>query len=65
MFILVFIFEVLFCSVCSWVGYIVVKILTLGKLELDYGDAPGGMISGLLGLGFLVSIMLLISSIID
>lgn len=32
-----FLFESVFLTICGWVGHVVVRILTLGRVKLDWG----------------------------
>lgn len=53
MFIAEFIFEMLFFVVCGWVGHAVVKVVTFGKVDLDWGPGSKAVVTECLGL-FLV-----------
>ena len=54
MFILEFIIECLFWTVCGWVGHIVVKALTFGKVGLDWGSGSESILTEWLGFAFLL-----------
>jgi hypothetical protein len=60
-----FIVEILFFSVCGWIGHIVVKGLTLGKIDLDYGDSSESIITELIGVGILLALAVIISLLIN
>lgn len=53
--------EILFFACCGWVGYIVVKILTFGKVEIDYGRSAESVIAEFIGCGFLLVVSLLVA----
>lgn len=42
--------EILFYTLCGWVGHWTVKLLTLGKVDLDYGDTSDGPVAEWIGL---------------
>lgn len=44
-----FIFEVLFSTIFGWVGHVVVKAVTLGKVDLDWGSGSESELSGWIG----------------
>ena len=60
-----FFVEILFFSVCGWIGHIVVKGLTLGKVDLDYGDSSESIITELIGVGILLVLAVIISLLIN
>ncbi len=53
MFIVEFILECLFFTVCGWIGHVVVKLITFGKVDLEWGAAAESMLAEWIGL-FLV-----------
>ena len=57
MFILEFIIECLFWTVCGWVGHIVVKALTFGKVDLDWGSGSESILTEWLGFAFLLVVV--------
>jgi hypothetical protein len=63
-FILEFIIECLFFTVCGWIGHIVVKVITLGKVDLEWGAAAESALTEWIGLFFLLSVAGLIAWII-
>ncbi len=40
--ILAFLWECLFYAACGWIGHWTVKILTLGRVNLDWGETAEG-----------------------
>ena len=54
MVILEFIIEWLFWTVCGWVGHIVVKAATLGKVDLDWGSGAESILTEWLGFASLL-----------
>ena len=65
MFIFGFLLEVLFFTSCGWVGRIFFKVITLGKVELDYGESSEGVITEFIGLAVLVALACSISFVIN
>jgi hypothetical protein len=59
-----FIIEILFFSFCGWLGHTVVKIVTLGKVDLDYGDSSESVITEWIGAGVFFAVFMLISFLI-
>jgi hypothetical protein len=56
--------ELVFHKLCGWMGYITVKTLTFGKVELDWGNSSESIITECIGAGVLLAIAMLISFII-
>ena len=56
--------EVLFYTVCGWVGHIAVKAVTFGKVDLDWGNSSESVITEYIGAGVLIALAMLISLII-
>jgi hypothetical protein len=56
--------EVLFFTCCGWVGYIVVKVITLGKVELEYGDSSESFLTQCIGFIFILAVILLFVELI-
>ena len=54
MFILQFIVECLFFTVCGWVGHVVIRVVTLGRVDLNWGSGSESVISEWTGLFFLL-----------
>jgi hypothetical protein len=59
---LVFVF--LFHTLCGWVGHVAVKVVTFGKVDLDWGDSSESIITETIGAGVLLGIAMIISLII-
>jgi hypothetical protein len=53
--------EFLFSTVCGWVGYISVKAVTFGKVELDRGNLSESIVTECIGAGVLLALALLVS----
>ena len=51
--------DILFYTCCGWVGHIVIKIITLGKVDLEYGDSSESPIAASIGAAFLIAIAIL------
>ena len=49
-----FIIEILFFTVCGWIGHIVVKLLTFGKVDLDWGRGSESVAAEWLGFLFMM-----------
>ena len=56
--------EVVFSTICGWVGYISVKAVTFGKVELDWGNSSESIITECIGAVVLLALAMLISLII-
>ena len=54
MILLHFIIDILFFTVCGWIGHVVVKALTFGKVNLDWGSGSESILTEWLGLFFLL-----------
>ena len=59
------IIDLLFYTCCGWVGHIVVKIFTLGKVDLDYGDSSEAPIAAYTGAAFLIAISVLVTKLMS
>ena len=55
------IIEVLFRSLCGWVGHAVVKALSVGRIDLEWSDGPESVLAGWLGFFFLLGVAVLIA----
>tara|TARA_B110000908_G_scaffold172778_1_gene243132 strand:- start:134 stop:331 length:198 start_codon:yes stop_codon:yes gene_type:complete len=55
-----FIIEILFFSLFGWFGHTIVKIMTFGKIRLEYGDSSGSVITEWIGFGIFLMITILI-----
>jgi len=49
-----FVFECVFLSICGWVGHVVVRILTLGRVKLDWGTESESNVTEAIGAIFLL-----------
>ena len=56
--------EILFDTVCGWVGHWVVKVVTFGKVELDWGTSSESIVAEYIGAGVLLALVLLISLVV-
>jgi uncharacterized membrane protein YeaQ/YmgE (transglycosylase-associated protein family) len=56
--------DLVFSTICGWLGYISVKAVTFGKVELDWGNSTESIITECIGAGVLLALAVLISSII-
>jgi hypothetical protein len=51
--------DVLFHTVCAWVGHIFIKVLTLGSVDLDWREGSESVVCEWTGLGVLAGLGLL------
>lgn len=51
--------EVIFDTVCGWVGHATVKLLTLGRVDLDWGEGSDSVVARWIGLFVLVGLTVL------
>jgi len=49
-----FIIEILFFTVCGWIGHIVVMLVTFGKVDLDWGRGSDSVVAEWFGFFFLL-----------
>lgn len=56
--------DILFFSVCGWVGHMAVKILTWGKVDLEWGDSSESVIAEWIGVGVLLALAMLVSVVV-
>jgi len=61
MFILEFIVECLFFTVCGWIGHVIVKAVTFGKVDLDWGSGSESVLTEWLGFFFVLLVAGLIA----
>jgi hypothetical protein len=59
-----FVFECVFLSICGRVGHVVVRIVTLGRVKLDWGADSESNVTEAIGAIFLLMIGILASSLI-
>jgi hypothetical protein len=64
MFVIEWIIEILFFTFFAWVGHWVVKLLTFGKVKLDYGDSSESVITACIGFAFILGVALLVVELI-
>lgn len=57
-----FVFECVFLSICGWVGHVVVRILTLGRVKLDWGADSESNVTEAIGVIFLLMIGIIAAS---
>ena len=54
-----FVFECVFLSICGWVGHVVVRIITLGRVKLDWVANSESSVTEAIGAIFLLMIGIL------
>jgi hypothetical protein len=64
MFVIEWIIEILFFTFFAWIGHWVVKLLTLGKVELEYGDSSESVITACIGFAFILGAALLVAELL-
>jgi hypothetical protein len=57
--------EILFLGFCGWLGHVAVKIVTLGKIDLEYGGSSESVVTEWIGFGVFLAIAMLISFFIN
>ena len=55
-FLIEFFIECLFYHACGWLGYMVVKTITLGKVDLDWNEGAESIVAGIVGLAVVLFI---------
>ena len=55
-----FLFESVFLTICGWVGHVVVRILTLGRVKLDWGTESESSVTEAIGIIFLLMMGILV-----
>ena len=55
--------EIIFDTVCGWTGHHSVKLLTLGRIDLDWGEGSESVLAQWIGLFVLVGLTVLIASL--
>ncbi len=53
--------EIIFDTVCGWIGYQFVKLVTLGRIDLDWGEGSESVLAQWIGLFVLVGSTVLIA----
>jgi hypothetical protein len=61
MFLIGGLFELCFFYLCGWVGWGVVKLLTFGRVDLDWGDSAESFLTQVIGFGFLLAVALAVT----
>ena len=56
--------DCVFHTVCGWVGYIVVRICTFGRVRLDWGVESESNVSEAIGVIFLLAIGIIATAFI-
>lgn len=59
-----FIFQFLFATVFGWIGHVVVKAVTFGKVDLDWGASSESELTGWIGLFFTLFVACIIAWIL-
>jgi hypothetical protein len=54
MWLFAFIFECLFFTVCGWIGHIVVKTVTLGRVDAPWGSGAESLLTEWVGVVFVL-----------
>lgn len=63
MFVLELIVRFLFFTLCGWIGHIVVKVVTLGRVELDWGRGSESVLAEWVGLLFVLLVAGFVASV--
>jgi uncharacterized membrane protein YeaQ/YmgE (transglycosylase-associated protein family) len=63
MFLIEWLVEGLFFEVCGWVGHMVVKAITFGKVDLEFGDSSESILTAVIGAFFLLAVAIAITAI--
>jgi len=58
------VFEFLFDTLCGWVGHVVVKGITFGKIDLEWGSSSESVVAEFIGLGILLGAGALIALVV-
>lgn len=58
--IIAFIFECFFYVACGWFGHVLVKVITLGKIDLEWGADCESFVATIIGIAALLFIGLVI-----
>lgn len=61
MIVISWIVEIFFEALCGWVGYAVVKVITCGKVELDWTNGGESVVASVFGIVFLLMLLFLIA----
>ena len=60
MFVIEWMIEILFHTCCGWIGQIFVKLITFGKVELEYGDSATSTLGEWIGAGLLLAALVVV-----
>jgi len=60
MLIINWIIEILFYTVCGWIGHYFVKAVTFGKVDLERGGTSESIVTEVVGAAVLIGLLLLI-----
>ena len=55
--------EIIFDTACGWIGHTAVKLLTFGRIDLDWGKGSESVIAQWIGLFVLVGLIVLAASL--
>ena len=58
-----FLVEIIFDTVCGWIGHHFVKLITLGRVDLDWGGGSESVIAQWVGVFVLVGLLVLIAAL--
>ena len=64
MIVIEWIIEIFFFTICGWVGHIAVKVVTFGKVNLEWGDSSESVVTEYVGVGVLIAIAMLVLIVI-
>lgn len=56
-----FLVEVVFYTVCGWIGSTFVRLLTFGRVDLDWREGSESVLAEWIGLAVLVGVILLVA----
>jgi hypothetical protein len=65
MFILEWLLEVVCHTCCGWVGHHFVKLITFGKVDLDYGDSSESVMAEVIGGAVVLGSFVLVSVLLS
>jgi len=51
-----FLIDIVFSSICEWVGYVTIRILTMGRVKLDWGRGTESVMAEAIGIIVLLMI---------
>jgi len=56
--------HLLFDVVCGWIGHTLVKIVTFGRIRIDWGDSSESILAEAIGAGFLLGVATLVFTLL-